>query len=212
MKNKTENIIESLVSDNSVKNRYSPLKILLKWVLLSAAYIFILLEFLGYRADLNILIKDPNYLIELSSLVLMIFFSALAFSYLAVPDYKQNAFSIIAPVIPVGFLIGTLIFLYFYPPSLNHDSHEGMMCLACISLSSLLPAAFLFYEIRKYAAPTKLGLIGYMCLLYSASLGSFALRLSEPTNSIIHLIMYHYLPLFVIAGVGSIISRKLLRW
>jgi hypothetical protein len=92
-----------------------------------------------------------------------------------------------------------------------YPGHEGIMCTTCITLSSLIPAGFLFYEIRK-AAPTKLKLIGFFCLLYAASLGAFTLRLTEQVDSYEHLIMWHYIPIFVIGGLGALISQKILKW
>jgi hypothetical protein len=64
---------------------------------------------------------------------------------------------------------------------------------------------------RKYAS-THYRLAGSVALLFSFSVGALWLRLHEMTDSIVHVIEWHYLPMLVIGIVGLWLGQRLLKW
>jgi hypothetical protein len=49
-------------------------------------------------------------------------------------------------------------------------------------------------------------------MLSAFSIGAITLRLSEQTNSIIHVIEWHYLPMVGVAWLGVWLGKSLLKW
>jgi hypothetical protein len=84
-------------------------------------------------------------------------------------------------------------------------------CTLSIFMFSLLPSAAIFYAMRKFAS-THLHLSGVVAVLFAFSTGALWLRLHEQTDSIIHLIDWHYLPTIGVAAVGWWLGNKVLKW
>jgi hypothetical protein len=97
------------------------------------------------------------------------------------------------------------------------DSHpaplpkHNLECTFSITLTAVLPAMWTFYALRKYAS-TNYKLAGSVSLLSAFSLGSLWLRLHEETDSMAHVLEWHYLPMLVIVIVGLLLGKQLLKW
>lgn len=206
----TNNLIENLVADKNAKKPFVPSRLFFKWNIFSIIYLALVSQFIHIRPDIFEAIKQPSFLIELSLLVLVMIFSCFCAFKLSVPD-MGNKHLIFIPLTPLILLF--LFALYgAYNPDKNFvlPSFQGVECLTCIAMFSLVPAILMFLEIRK-AAPTKLGFTGFFCLLYASSLAGISMRLEE-IHTHEHMILWHYVPMLILSGVGALIARKALKW
>jgi hypothetical protein len=76
---------------------------------------------------------------------------------------------------------------------------------------TLLPSAWTFFSMRQFAS-THYRVAGSVVLLSAFSVGALWLRLHEQTDSIIHLIEWHYLPMIAVGLIGLLLGKMLLRW
>jgi hypothetical protein len=209
----TEKLIAELAQSSGKKSKaFNPLVLFIKWIIFSVIYIILLANFLHLRPDLSAALQDTKFFAELVILLAIIILSSYSCIYLAIPDAGQKRAVFILPLIPLAALMIYTIFLMLDSKGYHATpGNEGIMCTTCITLSSFIPAILLFLQIKK-AAPTRLGLVGFYCLIYAASLGAFALRLEEQVDSYEHLIIWHYGPIFALAAFGALISKKILKW
>jgi len=205
-------LIEELSRDTAKKPVFRPGMVFLKWEFFSVIYGIMVLRFIGLRPDIGQAITNHFYVSELALLLMILIFSLFSCVNLALPDINQKKHLLHLTLIPLAalVLIWGIEFLMQKEELAGLDM-GGLNCTTCITLAALIPAAFLFHEVRK-AAPTRLRLAGFFCLVYSGALGSFILRLSEPQDSVIHLLVWHYIPVILIGLLGSLIGKKMFKW
>jgi len=80
-----------------------------------------------------------------------------------------------------------------------------------ITLLALLPAVSIFFVMRKFAS-THLYWSGGIAMLAAFSVGALWLRLYEQTDSIMHVIEWHYLPMVLIGLTGMVLGKLILKW
>ncbi len=212
MKMQTEQLINNLVIQMGVvPPAPNPIRIFLKWTGLSAAYIILSLLFLGIRPDFATKLHSFLFFAELSAIAGIIASSLLSASLLAFPDVYQQKKLALLPF--VAFLLFCLImaveFIADNPPS--PPPNHAMECLLCIIALSLIPGAFILYNIRKYAS-THYYAAGSVAVLAAFSIGGLILRISEETDSIMHLLEWHYLPMIGAGIIGLAIGKVCLKW
>jgi hypothetical protein len=172
----------------------------------------VLFLYLTPRPDLlGKLLGDRPFEIEILSLIAIIAATAMAAAVAAYPDAQQKRFVFFLPPVAFALFVWTmfLAWLTSMPPPLP-EWHE-MNCTVCITLLSLPPAILLTWQIR-HMATVRPRLAATNAFLAAFAAGALALRLSEPTNSISHLVHFHYLPMLGIVALGVVIGRKLFRW
>jgi hypothetical protein len=135
---------------------------------------------------------------------------AFASATLSFPDnYQRKNIFLIPPISLFAFAL-SLVFAYMETPVEALPEHS-FMCLFCITMFSMFPAAWSFYLLRKQA-PTLPTMAGSTALIAACSIGALTLRLSEKTDSIPHLIYWHYFPMVGYAIIGAWLGKRFLRW
>jgi hypothetical protein len=207
-----EQMIAGLSKDaQEVKPAPRPWLLSLKWLAAATAYVIVSLAISGVRPDLLLQFHKPWFVAEIVLLVGIFVFTALSAAILAFPDLHQQRRAVLAPV--WIFALFALVMLFSWladnPPSpLPVHSFE---CTLSIFTFSLLPTAGIFYAMRRFAS-THLRLSGIVAVLFAFSTGALWLRLHEQTDSIIHLIKWHYLPMIAVGLIGLLLGKMLLRW
>jgi hypothetical protein len=205
-----DDLIISLSDDAMpVRQAAHPLTLFLLWTLVAALYIGGTLLILPPRPDLAQKITEPFFAAEIALLTLIVLTSGLSAVILSFPDlHQKNRLACLATA-PLLAFIALMYFLY------RNDTAplpaHGMECLACISLLSLLPAFGIFYTLRKYASVHYYS-TGAVALIAAFAVGCLALRLSEQTDSIHHLVQWHYIPMAGFALLGVWLGGRLLKW
>ena len=130
---------------------------------------------------------------------------------LAFPDLHQKRALALASA---WMLVLFLLILFFVwrsdvPPA-PLPVHD-IECTLGITMMALLPAMWIFYSMRKYAS-THYRLAGGVALLSAFSVGALWLRLHEQTDSIAHVVEWHYLPMIAIGLIGLWLGKVMLKW
>lgn len=189
----------------------SPWRIFGKWLLLSVIYIAATASFLHPRPDLLLKLHIGLFSMELLTLAAVIATSLLSSALLAFPDLYQRKKLAFLPLSAFAlFCVVLLVEWHSDVPPAPLPPHS-MTCLKCITLLSLLPEAFILYNIRKLAS-THYYLAGSISCLAAFAVGALTLRLCEPTDSIIHLLQWHYLPMAAVAVIGLLAGKLCLKW
>lgn len=208
----TEQLIHGL-SENlqPVRPAGSPVSVFGRWLLAFAIYIAILLTFEGVRPDFISQLGNHVFLMEIVSLLLIILTCCHAAAVLAFPDQYQKKRVLVLPVsaFVAFFSVMVLAFLLDNPPA-PPPLHK-LECLLCITCFSLLPAAGILWNIRQFAT-TRYYSAGVLAVLAAFSLGALTLRVSEQTDSISHIVQWHYLPMLGFAIIGALLGKILLKW
>lgn len=207
-----DNLIASLSKEPAtVKPAPHPVLLGLKWLAAAFAYLAVSLLISGARPDLLQQFQQPLFSAEVLLLLGIVIATALSGAVLAFPDLHQKRALALVPV--WMFVLFVLVMLLAWradvPPSpLPVHSFE---CTMSIVLYSLLPGAAIFYAMRKFAS-THPHLSGIVAVLFAFSTGALWLRLHEQTNSIMHLVEWHYLPMIAVAAFGWWLGKTLLKW
>jgi len=86
----------------------------------------------------------------------------------------------------------------------------GFTCLSDIILTSLPTSAVLFFLIRK-AAPLKRDKVGFLVLLSGAAYAALGVHFTCIDDSPLHIVMWHLLPVVIVAVIGIFLGRRVLR-
>lgn len=209
----TDKFIESLVQEATVvKPARNPFVTSAIWVSLTTLYLLAVAAiYMNYRADLLAKLGQPTFLAEIALLVGIIITSAISAALLTFPDLHQKRWLTLLPALMFMLLAITigLAWQADNPPAAPplHEWH----CTLEIALLALVPAAWLFYSTRNHAS-THPYFTGSTALLSAFGIGALSLRLSEQTDSITHVLQWHYLPLIVVAFIGAYLGKIWLRW
>lgn len=186
-------------------------RIVLDCALLTLYLAVLVLFYAEARPDLAQHLAQPLYALEVVSLYAMLLSATIATNILGYPDLGQRQGWLWAPIICFGIFAITiaLALLADQPPS--PPPTDEIACLIEILEFSLLPAAYCLLRLRGMAT-TRPKLAGATAVLAAFSTGALILRLSEETNAIDHLVVWHYLPGLGVALLGVLIGKFVLRW
>ena len=204
-----EQLIETLAEDTKVvQPAPHPFLLSLKWMSAILVYVFVLLAVTGFRPDLIHKLHEPLFAAEIASLFSVFVATSISAALLAFPDLHQKRVAASSPVLMLALLMLSIVFAW-HADSAPIPVHT-YECTACIFLVAFLPAALMFYSMRKLASTNRLA--GSIVLLCAFSIGALWLRLHEINDSIVHVIQWHYLPMFVFGLLGYWIGKALLKW
>jgi len=207
----TEELIHILSAEKVALRRLStPARIFWQWLLVSLLSVGGMLAIFGLRDDLNEKLTNGFFVAEiftLSAITISMAFAAAIYSF---PDLYQRKYSLYIPPIALLAFVFSLVFAYMENANAPLPEHS-FICLFCITMFSMIPALWMFYLLRKQAS-THLKMAGCTALLAACSIGALTLRLSEKTDSIEHLILWHYLPMVGYALIGAWLGKRFLKW
>ena len=188
-----------------------PFMLSIQWMGAAAAYLAVSIAIAGPRPDLMEKFHSPWFVAEVAALLGIFVVTTLSTALLAFPDLHQKRRLASAPIAAFVVFKGVMFFSWRAdnPPSpLPVHSFE---CTLSISIMTLLPAVWAFYSLRKFAS-THYRLAGSAALLSAFSVGALWLRLHEQTDSITHLVEWHYLPMLGTGLAGLWLGKLILKW
>lgn len=205
-------LIDTLSKDaQAVKPAPHPFRLSLTWLATAAIYLAISLAIFGLRPDILAQFHRTWFVAELAALAGILVATSLSAALLSFPDLHQIRRLAFAPFIAFALLLVVMLFAWLAdspPAPLPAHSFE---CTISITLFSLLPAIWIFMVMRKFAS-THAPWAGSVALLFAFSVGALWLRLYEVTDSIVHVIEWHYLPMLGIGFAGLWLGKKILKW
>ena len=208
----TEKLIVNLVHDIvPVKTVPHPFVLGTRWLGGAVAYVALYLLIAGVRPDLILKFQTLLFSMELGLLVGIVVTTCISAALLSFPDMHQKRLLAYAPTL-MGLLFVLLLTVAWYAdnPAAPPPVHN-LKCTASIALLALLPAAWMFYTMRGIAT-THPYAAGSVALLSAFSIGALSLRLNETTDSILHVIQWHYVPMLGVAMLGLWLGRRILKW
>jgi hypothetical protein len=207
-----DDLVARLAQDvGVVKPALHPFALSFKLAGIAAIYLVLSLAVSGLRPDWLEQFHNPWFVTEIAVLLGIFFTTSLSAALLGFPDQFQKRKLSLAPI--GMFALFSLIMFFAWsadspPTPLPVHSVE---CSLSITLMALPPAVWTFYAMRSYAS-THYRLAGSVALLSAFSVGALWLRLHEATNSVIHVIEWHYLPMLAIGFFGLWLGKWLLKW
>ncbi len=207
-----EELIINLTQDvATVKPAPHPFMLSLVWVVGAAVYLAGTLMMFDTRHDLLLKLHDPWFVAEIAALIGITITTSLSAGLLSYPDLYQMRRIVFAPVVTFALflLVMSCAFSADNPPS--PLPIHSFSCTLCIAFFALLPAAWTLYVMRKYAS-THHRWAGSIALLYAFSVGAMWMRLHEQTDSIVHAIEWHYLPMIGFCIIGMWLGKVVLKW
>ena len=184
----------------------------LSWLVIAFVYGGLLVAIMWKpRPDLMIKLGQPLFLFEIIALILLSVSCGFSATLLSFPDLYQKKQLAYAPLFVIPLFVGSIVleFLADDPPA-PKPAHTFECCTA-ITIAALPLAFWMLARIRRMA-PTQPTLTGATALLASFGISALALRLSEQTDSIRHIILWHYLPMIGMGVLGLGLGRKFLKW
>ncbi len=207
-----DDLVTRLAQDTTaVKPAPHPFMLSLQWLGIAAIYLAVSLALSGLRPDLLEKFHSTWFVAEVAALLGIFIVTSLSAALLSFPDLHQKRNLALAPAWMFALFLLILFFAWRAdspPAPLPVHSFE---CTLGIMLMALLPAGWTFYSMRKYAS-THYRLAGSVVLLAAFSVGALWLRLHEATDSIAHVIEWHYLPMLAIGIIGLWLGKRLLKW
>lgn len=207
-----DELIGRLAQDGAaVKPAPHPFMLSLEWMAAALLYLAVALLISGTRYGLWLELHNPWFAAEIAALAGILVTTALSAALLSYPDLHQMRRIAYAPA--VAFALFALVLLFAWradnpPAPLPLHSFE---CTLSITLLSLLPAAWMFHVMRRYAS-THGRWAGAVAFLFAFSVGALWLRLYEQNDSVMHVIRWHYLPMAGIGITGMWLGKRVLKW
>ena len=207
-----DELIGKLAQDSAaVKRAPHPFLLSLEWMAAALLYLAVALLISGTRYGLWLELHNPWFAAEIAALAGILITTALSAALLSYPDLHQKRSIAYAPA--AAFALFALVLWFAWradspPAPLPVHSYQ---CTISITLLSLLPAAWTFYVMRRYAS-THSRWAGAIAFLFAFSVGALWLRLYEQNDSIMHVIRWHYLPMAGVGIVGMGLGKRFLKW
>lgn len=213
--NKIDETIENLLrGETSSVSPSNPLALFLKWLLVTALSTGIIVAFMVPRPDLHQQLNSSLYLGEIASLFLITLLTAVTAVWLCYPDFRQKTWVLWLPTLPMAaFAFLSLIRILhpemtLIPPP---EKVEGLDCSLCVTSFAIVPGFWMFYLLRRHAT-TLPQVAGAVSFVASASIGLMALKLVEPNDSVLHLLIWHISPMILLGIFGALLGKKYLSW
>lgn len=207
MSHQSDDLINRLTSDlEPIKVIQFGLKELIKVVFVGLICVFAAVIISGIRTDIREVVITKQFIFHTATLIILCLISILTAFSLSIPSqdiqpfYRRPIFYIVIYILSLLSLFLTTSDPFLY---LGH----GFTCFIEILSISILPAALLFYFIRR-AAALRRDFLGVMVLLSGVSFGLLGVQLTCTDESLIHLFFWHLFPSFLIMGTGIFIARK----
>lgn len=152
---------------------------------------------------------------ELTLNILLIVISACAAVTFSYPD--QPGAQTLRPFLAIVFAGYSAVALLsaFQSPELIGDiassAPHGLECFICILVFAILPTGWMIWRLRRLAS-TAPALLGGLILLTATATGCLGVRIVETEIITTGLIVWHYLPLILLSGLGMASGTKIFRW
>ncbi|MGC2164394.1 MAG: DUF1109 domain-containing protein [Gallionella sp.] len=205
-------LISKLAEDTTVvKPAHHPVLLSLEWIATAVFYLAVALMISGVRGDLLAKLHETWFAAEIVSLAAIFVATSLSAALLSFPDLHQLRRVAYVPVIAFAGFVGVMYFAWGadQPPSL--PPIHSVECTLSITMLAVIPAFWIFLVMRRFAS-THHYWAGSIALLCAFSVGALWIRLYEQTDSIMHVIEWHYLPMLLIGLIGMFLGKLVLRW
>jgi hypothetical protein len=204
-----ELLIRALVADARPVRRLPPPEVrCVRWLGLALALTVTAALQFDLRADLAYLLgAHPLFSIDVACLLLLGLLSARSAFLLSVPAPRSSS-TLALPLAGFALWLVLLASQLALPGALQPGT--GWACVLRIAGLGA-PALFTCWLLLRGAAPLAPGCAGLFMALASFSFSALASRLLCARDGALHLLLWHGLPVLVLAGLTALVARRFLR-
>ncbi|MEM7027108.1 MAG: NrsF family protein [Pseudomonadota bacterium] len=208
-------LIEKLSEEGAAKPLPHPFKQSLIWIVGIIVFMGAVISIEGFRFDINEKIQSLPFILEII-LLLATGISALTISIYdsrpaGLPSNKLRAIPFILIVIWFYAAYSESMYMLNMENFIQSVKSDGYMCTCHILLVTVLPLFILFYFIRMGASVHQ-GWTGGMATLGVCSFTYLFMRFVEANDDIVHLLVWHALPIVIFCLISIKVSKKFLHW
>lgn len=201
-------LIKNLQKEGAKKPLTKPIFSILSSCLIMVIYFAILLYLFGIRDDFLAKINQVKFQLEIAFLTLCSLLSCACLNLLRLPDFSERK---LVKYPYIFFFLSFLgIIIYEIITQNNHlpilCGADGKSCLISILLLSLFPL-ILTIKILKNGVITNFIFSSLAIGICSGSLSYLLLRMSHKTENIMHLVIWHLLPIILVIFCSGFLVR-----
>lgn len=213
----TEELIKKLSKEQNKNILQAPSYYIKNLSILMLIYAIFMAVVAGVHKNIFSYLQNPFLIAELTGLIFITIFSIVGGVFSLYPDNFQNNSKISRPIKSfLGFLMIIMTycgyeFIKEAEILFRHLPSHNIECSLSIMGMSVLPSALMFFIINKGATTNSLS-AGFYSVLASSALSGFILRLAEADASLFHVLIWHYIPIFLFSTCGAFLGKWLLKW
>lgn len=206
-----DTLIGSLTEDlGPVCRLMHPVLRILPWALVALLYTALTAHFIGIRPDLGAKMTDNVFLFEVGLMAAVSLFSALASTWLCVPDMRGQKWLVGIPFSLFG-VFSFWVVVRSVTEAVRIPSMHWDHCMGDAALMVLLPMLALIFLSRR-GATTKPNVMCAANALSIGALGYVGLRFTCIMDTVGHTALYHVLPFIAFGLFLSVFARRIYRW
>jgi len=210
----TEELIAELSQNSTpVRRLANPWKRFGCWFAITAGFLLTTTVLsMGIRPDIMSRVQDPVFILELTLVTAFAASAGAACLWLAVPG-GDHVWARRLPWALFVLLLGYWGWQLASLPMAAILEYRQVFteCVVELLLLTLVPGILLFFMMRR-AATTHYFLAGSLGALAVAGFSYLCLRLAEPTDDLMHLLLWHFIPTLLVGLMGVLAGRLFLRW
>ncbi len=181
-------LISALVSDLAPIKVKKPIRTtVVAFGISSVGTLFIFGTLFSVRSDLQEAIRNPAFLFSTFAALIICFIGFFSVLFMSTPGRETKYF-----MYALGASIMSLFLLLLMWP--NTDRQGGMTAAQGCTMGVIklgLLSLFIFGFAAKKMAPTRPGLVGFLCGIGAACVGMTALAFYCPSENPLHLLIWH---------------------
>lgn len=193
-----------------VKPLPHPLIQAIPYILISFAYMAVVVFYVGVRPDVAAKLGDSAFMIEIFLMGFLAITSTITAIYLTIPDMRGDKWLLAVPFTLLGAFFAWVTIRSFtegvHMPKIHLDH-----CMGEGGYMTIIPLAVLFF-LTKRGATTRPYLSFLMTIFAIAGLGYVGLRFTCMMDTIGHATVSHMIPYIVIGSLLGIAAKKIYKW
>jgi hypothetical protein len=206
---KTDILIHNLALEcRPVRPIGHPLKRFLIWIISSVVLLAAGIIILSPPHDVLSSVPTATFMVPAVAMLAISLICALSAFMISIPDQRARKFNLFSITVLIAWFALTA---YLFAMSDLADSSHGLICILRIIGLSILPGALLFYMLKR-AAPMNTRMVGLIAAFGALALGGIGVQFVCPNLAVTHLIAWHFMPVGVLALLGSVIGNRIFRW
>jgi hypothetical protein len=206
---KTDKFIHLLAEKSApVKPLAAPLRRIVPAFLGAFFCVAIGVALIGLRTDLDEAVWEFSFIAQALAAVGLAGLSAISAFLMSVPG-RSGPWVRTVPFVTVGIWLLVIVVEVLSGGESSRGFH--FTCMRDIMVLAVIPGAYLFFMLKR-AAPLDLERTGIFAALAAGSLGALGVQFICHEHRLIHMLLWHYLPVMGVGILGAWLGRRLLRW
>jgi hypothetical protein len=166
---------------------------------------------MGLRSDFAEKWMEFSFALQAALTLLVASLSAIGAFTLSVPSENKSALTRVAPLVALVCWLIYLLVSLITSSRAKLSTGSGLVCAQDILILALPPAAMLFIMIHR-AAPLMIKWTDVLISLSVAAFGALGTQLICRNDDLLHMMLWHVIPVLMIGALGAVLGQPLLRW